>query len=149
MDRITTGNVSAGFEGIAQMLLEQKKLMECTGGGKPGSPTPARRAAARGRCLRGHRGKNYSAVYELRWRPGEGHRRKSPADRRAGRRTPRQREQQSQPTCRQLRSEPLSGFNGSSGHVRRLFQALALRSRATASWLLVLAYRPVADGPRL
>ena len=28
MDRITTGNVSAGFEGIAQMLLEQKKLME-------------------------------------------------------------------------------------------------------------------------
>jgi hypothetical protein len=28
MDRISTSNVSAGFEGIAQMLLEQKKLME-------------------------------------------------------------------------------------------------------------------------
>lgn len=28
MERTNTGNVSAGFEGIAQMLLEQKKLME-------------------------------------------------------------------------------------------------------------------------
>lgn len=28
MERTNAGNVSAGFEGIAQMLLEQKKLMD-------------------------------------------------------------------------------------------------------------------------